>query len=113
MLNHIIEYNPVTWVGEKLFSRSKLLTNLAAYFSNLFVNSASSSTQKLLFAIGLASITYKISLSLYNNYKFWKFLPIFLHNQSQFDPNKLKEKYGDCYVLITGAADGIGYAYSR
>lgn len=113
MLNHIIEHNPVTWAGQKLFSHSTLLTNLATYFSNLFLNSASSKVQKFLFAIGLASITYKLSLSLYNNYQFWKFLPSYLRNRSQYNPQSLKERYGDCYVLITGAADGIGYAYSR
>lgn len=86
MLNHIIEHNPVSWAGNKIFTHSKLLSNLAAYFSNLFLNSASPNVQKLLFAIGLASLTYKISSALINQCKFWSFLPAFVRNSSQFQP---------------------------
>lgn len=37
MLNHIIELNPLTWIGDKLFDYSPLLSNLSQYFSSLFL----------------------------------------------------------------------------
>lgn len=43
----------------------------------------------------------------------WSWLPSHFRNYKNFNEKELKEKYGHCYVLITGAADGIGYAYAR
>lgn len=90
MLNHIVEYNPVTTLGSKLFGHSKLLSDISTFFSKLFINGASINTERFLFAIGLASLTYKLALALYNQYKFWKWMPSHISNTSNFSPEKLK-----------------------
>lgn len=63
--------------------------------------------------MGAGAITYKIIAGVYRQFKFWDWLPQTLKNSNNFKPTEWKHKYGDSYVLVTGAADGIGYAYAR
>ena len=93
MLNHIIEANPITWAGNKLFKPASFLSDLATHFSSLLsLNSASSAThaQKLLFCIGLASITYKIAHFIHQQYKMWNWIPNHYHNAKNFKSEQLK-----------------------
>lgn len=90
MLNHIVEYNPVTWLGNKLFSHFPLLSQISTYLSNLFINQPQNMTRKVLFALGVASLTYKLFHGVYNQYKFWNWVPGYIHNTRNFSPQAIK-----------------------
>ena len=75
VLNHIIDIDPLSWVGQKVFTHSKLLTKISEYLTNLFLKNAPTKAERLLFGIGLTFMSYKIAHAIYLQYKFWNFLP--------------------------------------
>lgn len=75
VLNHIIDIDPLSWLGQKVFAHSKLLTKISEYLTNLFLKNAPTNAERLLFGIGLTFMSYKIAHAIYLQYKFWNFLP--------------------------------------
>lgn len=113
IVNHIIRANPVGLAFNWIFKHLQILSDISQYICSLIFSKASIGLRSSLFLLGLGSITWKVGYTFYKQLKFWSFLPQHLRNEKNFNPTLFKQKYGNCYVLITGAADGIGYAYAR
>jgi hypothetical protein len=101
-VDSLLAINPIIKCGNLLFSHFPLLEDLTNYFAGLACQGIPDSTKKLLFAIGTVAITYKVLMFLFRFYRRWRWLPTHLLNQRRVLPQHLKQKYGDCYVVITG-----------
>lgn len=110
-LNAIVDYNPVARVLHALFSHSKLLTNVSNYFANLFAHQLGRRGTNFLFSLGVLAVSYKVLHSLYRGFRMWRWVPSHIANRATVTTENLKQKYGDCYAVVTGCTDGIGFAF--
>ena len=101
-MNFFIDYNPIALAFNWLAGHSKLFTNAAEYFAGLFVKQAPAPAEKFLTAMGVSSITYFLLNKLYTMYKLYEWAPKHFQNRKQLSKSYLKDKYGDCYVVVTG-----------
>lgn len=111
--NVVVDYNPVAKVTEALFNKVSLLGKLSDYLHGLLCGKQENSLQNALFLLGVASLTYKTVSFAWQTLNSWKWLPGYLQRQQRLSASALKEKYGDCYVLITGFTEGIGYGFAQ
>jgi hypothetical protein len=111
ILNSLIDCNPIIRCGNSIFSHLPLLQNICTYIDGLVCNNIPDSSKSLLFGVGAIAVTYKVLRFICTYYRMWKWVPAHIHNQNNLKPEKLKQKYGDCYAMISGCTEGIGLAF--
>ena len=110
--NYLIDFNPITKICQT-FLKSKLLADFTNYFSQLFCKNCPKNVANLLFATGVLSLTYSTLAFFYKQYNMWKWVPSHFDNRKTVNKEYLTSRYGKGYVVITGAAEGIGGAYAE
>ena len=111
--NKIVDYNPITKILEKIFSKSKFLSEMVNYFCELFCKGCPKNLSNILFATGVASVTFSTLLFIYKQYNLWKWVPSHFSNRKTVNKTYLNERYGKGHVVITGCTDGIGLAFAQ
>ena len=66
----------------------------------------------MLFLLGITTLTLKSLHMLHNTISNWSWLPKYLTFSSQLSKQRLKQVYGDTFVMITGFTQGIGHGYA-
>jgi 17beta-estradiol 17-dehydrogenase / very-long-chain 3-oxoacyl-CoA reductase len=61
----------------------------------------------------VAALTYKTSSILYKTWLSWGWVPSHFQNEAKLNGPALKNKYGDCWVVITGFTQGIGRGFAE
>lgn len=112
-MNTLIDCNPLALGINKLANISPLFSGLSQYLAGLFLNNAPAPVEKALTAIGISAITFAALWKIYKTLSFWRWVPAHYANRKTVTSTNLKEKYGDCFVVVTGCTDGIGYAFTK
>jgi hypothetical protein len=101
-LNFIVDSNPIALVLNKFFNWSKLAGDLLNYFGDILFHNPSNRLTQFFFTVGALGITWKIIHGIYSQLSLWKWVPA--HNKNRKDVNSqyFKEKYGNCYAVVTG-----------
>lgn len=107
----VLVRNPVLKLFNSVISNIPVLSELSAHFGSLFLNSISQNWQKLLVFAGAAAITATSALYLRKLYIFVNIFITHRANQAKSSAELLKKKYGDCWVVVTGFTEGIGWAF--
>lgn len=109
----IIDHNPILSIFNKLFPKLTIFADLTNYLKELLFPINDPILKKLLFLIGTTTLTYQTISIIYKIIKSWKWVPKNFYHQITFSGSKMKERYGDCYVCITGFTEGIGRGYAE
>lgn len=109
----LLDYNPIIKITNGLFSSVPLLADIADHIKGLIFNKDDQNLEKLLFLVGVAAITYKTTTFISRTWQSWKWVPEHIINQSKLNGPALKDKYGDCWVVITGFTEGIGHGFAE
>jgi hypothetical protein len=103
MINRIFDHNPVTITLNKIFEKSSFITRFFSYIGDLFYRPIiDKNAGRFFFGIGVGAITFKLCYTLYKTYQNWKWIPRHLQNRKKVSELNLKNRYGDCYVVVTG-----------
>jgi hypothetical protein len=112
MLNKVIlDNNPIVPIFSSLL-KVNVLSDFAEYFRSLIFSKDDKVLEKLLFLIGVTALTAKTVATIKKIVKLWDWLPSHIWNSANLNGKKMKEKYGDCFVCITGFTEGIGRGYA-
>ena len=102
--------NPIIRIVDAFATKIPLVAQLSNHFSSIFLRSIPPNWKKLLLLVGALTLTVR-GASLLK--RIATVLNIFIEhqaNQAKVSAKLLKEKYGDCWVAITGFTEGIGWA---
>ena len=108
----LVDYNPVALLLNQLVTKVPVLGELSDHLRGLLFSKDDPALEKLLFLLGIASITYKVGSVLYRTLDTWSWVPRHLLNKGKATAENLRKRYGNCYVCITGFTDGIGKGYA-
>lgn len=108
----ILDNNPIVNLTSRLVSKISLLSDISNYLRGLLFNKPDLNLEKLLFLIGTTAITLQAVSFIMKMIKSWSWLPKHFINAGSLSASKMKERYGDCYVCVTGFTEGIGRGYS-
>ena len=108
----LLDYNPVAQLLNKSLPTSGLISDLAAHFRSLLLSKPDPNLEKILFLLGATALTAKAACLIRKLVRNWGWLPGYIAGQKNVSAEKLKQTYGDCYVLITGFTQGIGRGYA-
>jgi len=86
----LVDNNPIAQLVNGLFNKFQLLADLSDYLKKLLFNKDDVSLEKLLFLIGVLSITCKAGHFIYGNYQKWGWVPAYLQNQRKLTGAALK-----------------------
>lgn len=111
--NLVVDHNPIAKVAESVFSKWSLLSKLTDYLHGLLCGKREDTLRNALFLLGIAAITYKVTALLWRGCRGFQWLPTYFIRQGRLSGSALKERYGNCYVLITGFTEGIGYCFAE
>lgn len=109
----LLDYNPVARLFSGIVSTIAPLGDFATYIRSLLFNKDDEVLEKLLFLLGTAALTYKTGRFLYNIGRYWNWVPSHIANAKKLTESNLKQRYGTCFVVITGFTEGIGRAYAE
>ena len=109
----LLDYNPIVHVTSKLLNGAPILADAADYIRSLIFEKDDLVLEKLLFLLGVTTITLKSACFLGKFMKRWSWIPKHILDQKKVTSSNLKERYGDCFVLITGFTQGIGRGYAE
>lgn len=101
-MNFLIDCNPFALGVNKLAEASNLFSDLSGYFAQLLLKGVSPPVERLLFAIGVVSITYQITKKAYDRLRLYRWAPRHFLNRKRLSGLSLRQRYGDCFVVITG-----------
>jgi hypothetical protein len=108
----LVDYNPVAQLLTKAVSKVGLLGDFADYLRSLLFTKDDANLEKLLFLLGISAMTLHAGCVLTKSIKKWKWVPKHLAASSKLTSENLKQRYGNCFVLITGFKQGIGRGYA-
>ena len=109
----LLDYNPFVRLFSNLTEKVSILGETSNYLRSLLFNKDDKVLEKMLFLIGCTALTLHSTCFIGKLIKKWGWIPGHLMAQSKVTTQNLKERYGDCYVLITGFTSGIGLAYAQ
>lgn len=98
----LLDHNPVVSLFSTLTEKISVFGDFSNYIRSLLFNKDDNVLEKLLFLIGVATLTYKTTSAIVKNLLYWKWLPQHIINNKKMTSARLKERYGECYVAITG-----------
>lgn len=108
----LIDYNPVAMFFSRIASTVTPLGDLASYIRSLLFNKNDEVLEKILFLFGATALTYKAARMFQSMICYWNWVPSHIANSKKLTENNLKQRYGTCFVVITGFTEGIGRAYA-
>ncbi len=111
-LNWLVDYNPIARALNKLFNWSGLLSDLSRFFGSILLHKSSTRVSNFFFAAGVLGLSWKVLHGLWRQYQLWNWVPSHFRNRETVNEQQLKDKYGNCFVVITGCTEGIGLAYA-
>jgi hypothetical protein len=89
-----------------------LLADLSDYGSDLLCQAQSLKLKQYLFWLGVGALSYKVYNFMHVFMKNWAWAPIHFHKHKALNESNIKQRYGNCYALITGFTEGIGLGFS-
>jgi len=108
----LLDYNPIVYTFNKLLTHAPLLADTADYLRSLIFEKDDQVLEKVLFLLGVTTITLKTACAVAKFIGKWSWIPKHMIDQGKVSSNNLKERFGDCFVLITGFTQGIGRGYA-
>lgn len=109
----LVDYNPVARLSNYLFNASPFLQGIANHIKDLVFNKDDETLQKILFLAGVTAMTYKTWKVLYEAWGSWGWIFPHMAHQSKLNAAALKQRYGNCWVVITGYTQGIGRGFAE
>ena len=82
------------------------------YFSKLFCRNCPNNLRNIFFGLGILTTTFSTLGFFYKQYYNWKWIPKHFENKKTVNKDNFIKRYGDGHAIITGGAQGIGYAYA-
>ncbi len=109
----LCDWNPVVRLANAAFEASPLLQGASDYAQSLLFNKGDETLRKVLFVAGVAALTAKVGGWLHRTWRSWNWVPSHFRNEARLNGPALKQKYGDCWVVITGFTQGIGRGFAE
>ncbi len=81
--------------------------------TGFFTRTAPKNVTSFLFAIGVTATSYYTLKTLYIAYQSTKWIPRHIINKNRLNEAAMKQRYGDCWAVITGFNMGIGWEYTK
>ena len=89
-LNLFVDKNPITVACQSFFKKFNFFAEIANYLQDLFVHGTNEKIRKILFLIGVCSLTYQVLVKLRKFWKNWNWIISHIHNVKKYKKEKLK-----------------------
>lgn len=109
----LLDYNPVVRATTSLLTHAPFLADSVDYLRTLIFEKDDIVLEKVLFLLGVTTLTLKAASVVSKFIRKWSWIPKHILDQKKVSSASLKERYGDCFVLITGFTQGIGRGYAE
>jgi hypothetical protein len=93
----------------KIFKSSQFLSELVDYFYGLISPKEGDNIRKYLFLLGLSVMTYHSIYFIANTIKHSIWISKHFYYQTKINKENIVKKYGNCWIVITGFTEGIGW----